>query len=1037
MPKEIGNRPVLFLAHSEYDALSRRYQGQDLIPDEDVFEPRTFLPEDWLRLLPRESKLIINLMMDPLNPDVLEDIWAAHGDLLEWETRVTDQLAMFTEEDPVSRALREREHDAIRIDGLPQQVLHTFARNLPHQPRPVFFRMRYSPDMNDFQAHVRLLMDSGSGPEGIVTRILEGGSFAFSSISSISGLDQAVGEQLGHPRMPTWLDDGARILVIPDSHNVLARPVIIPLRQREDGKLEFYLPRQPGARPEGAQAELVHSGALTERFHIKQIYKLIEKAVQTARDAGKRPMIVFDIDGTVANARAFTRRVFEEFLDAYQRLAAKKTGPLPATTWQIEGLPREIRGLAQGYLDFKRRESDTNEYDVISALSEFIEVYNSINNEAAQEIRAIYETYKQTHEPFPWNSVEMLESLKIHDPYVMALAAAHFELNFFNSVRRLDKEPIEGTIQLIRYLQHLYPDLATVSLTLRDAHDDNLPDGRSSSEVWFARHGIWNQNSVLLRLEERRFIDFSATAFQRGGNEPNKSDLLRRFLDAHPDLQPVAFLENDRKHTNEYLKLGYSTIVVRVDANDAPPHQPPDSNGILILSADQLKGAINATLEPDFIRALNQKAIDIAGKAWEPMMLRWHAAVAKGIQPVVILDIDDTLMMTSNRTRRILEKFLREDWLLTHPGHEWTLDVIEGFTLSQIEYGIPATIRNAGLDALGPEFESGFKDYFLRHFLSNEFLGEDLPRRGAVKFVRDLLAIGTHIVYLTGRTRDDMGEGTIESLRQAGFPIDEPGVELIMREDHAETDSAFKARVLRKAVGGGALVGFGDNESENIVRVLEISPGTTVYIVGDRHSPNAPDTPSEAIPIADFTGEIGPPPQRTRAMTGDDLRRQGTRAAEKLMHLLGRIGSDISFNQTDGGMDYGNRIEANILELVRDALPLLDEFEALHPLHPKSVAFITKLNELVLNFRDGMSSFNNLLAEVNSRANRSFTTLPGPSGISQIIEANRNTPARASRGSARRSSERHRTGRPAGLRSTRLPHRLPRFLRARTGVARA
>lgn len=1007
MTTPAGNRPVIFLGHEDYLSLLSRHRENGGNPDKDVFEPKPFSQGDWMRLLALSSHQVINFMLDPLDPLGLTDIWETHRAILELEAKGKgkEQLSFFVNEDPLTKMLREQDDDnAISIYGLQYNVMRSFIANLPKLP-PLFFRARYNPTRNELEAHIRLVRGHGAEPEDIAAQMVQSGTWTF---SSISGFDIAVADQLTHPKIPAWLAEGARILVVSNSHNVLARPEFLPMGQSEDGRTEFWKPKRPGAGAEGAQIELIHSGNLIERFHIKQIRALFRRAYDIAKKAGRRPAIVFDIDGTVANARGFTLRVFEEFVDMYARLAKRTPGPLPDIATIEDELPaydmqaslkvlgvhdNDILGLAQGYLDFKMRESPSNDYDAATALREFVAVLNAISPETAERLRSTYETYKLDHKPNAWNNVEMLKKLGVTDQYLLALAAAHFEHNFFAPVRRLDKEPIEGTVQFIRMLQNEFPDLVTIALTLRDAHDDNLPDGRSSSEVWFRKIGIWNENSVLVRLEKRSFINFSADAFKAGGNEPNKGELLQNHLSRNPDVHPAMLFENDPRHANDLLRLfPYQILVVRVDAEDMPPHSPEDSNGIFVLRADQLRETLRYTLEPELAEELNRKAITIKGEAWEPMMARWHAAVAAGIQPAVVFDIDDTLLMTSNRSRMTLENYLKEVWLPSHPEHDWTLDVIQGFTMSQVEYGIPAMLKASGLDGLGPEFEKGFTVYFLKNFLSNAYLGEDIPRLNAVAFVKKLHDMGTRIIYLTGRTQDDMGEGTIAALRDAGFPLDGASAELVMREDHNESDFDFKARVLKETIGSGDLIALLDNEPENLIRTLELAPGVAVYLVGDKHTSNAPRPPAEAIPIADFSGKIGPPQPRQKPMIGEVFRKKGADAAREFIHQLNMLYSD--FNLMYGyGADHIDHLRSSMRENANMAAAMLGDIIALHPSHPVARAFIERINKFIRTEKKGLVHFDDLLNLVSSNSGRSFTTIQGPEGIERMIDAKQGIPA--------------------------------------------
>ncbi len=996
----IESKPVIFLGHEEYLRLSERYIVTGGNPDQDTFEPVKFPLANWLRLLSSAQYRVAGLLNDPLNPAMLDNIVKTNRELSDQELGVTDQLPLMPNKDEIWNSLMDDE--VVSVDGVPYNILRSFMNNIPHLP-PLFLRIIFNPTSGDWRADCRLCMGYCVEPEDIAAQMVQSGTWTY---SALRGFDSAIGEAIQHPRISEWIEAGARILVVAGRNPLLARPVLLPMR-RTGNVTEFWKPRSPGAVPEGSPAALIHSSGLNERLNLRQIMKRIDRAVELARAAGKKPLFVYDIDGTVANAREFTRLVFEEFLDMYQRLAKNKPSDLTGLIQKTRGLKaddmktaliasgitdKEMRGLAQGHWDFRKRESSTNAYDAVQALREFLDAYAAINSKTALRLKTAYEALKQMQEPSAWNNVEMLKQLEITDPFVALLASAHFERNFFSSVRRLDKKPIKGTVQLIRYLQSKYPDLIAVSLTLRDAHDDNLPDGRSSSKVWFAKIGMWTDQSILLRLEERHYINFTAEAFKAGGNEPSKGDLLQGFLSKHPDVHPIMILENDPKHTNGYQDLfPHEVIVVRVDAKDSPPYSPPDTNGVFIFRADQLEEALQSTLSPAVISSLNERAITFEGDAWEPMMLRWHAAVAAGIQPVAVLDIDDTLLLTAKRARIVLQKFLEEIWIPEHPEHSWAAEVVGEFTPSQVEYGVPATLKAAGLDGLGLEFERAFKPYFLERFLSNEFLGEDPVRPGALGLVGKLHAIGTRIIYLTGRTKDDMGEGTVAALVRAGFPLDDASATLVMREDHDEPDSVFKARVLKEQVGDGALIAIFDNEPQNLIDAGRLSPGTSLYLVGDKHSPEAPEPPIEAVTIGDFLGEIGPQPPRMRPVVGQELRDNGAKAADELIDTLTRMFSDHQL-MYGFGADYKDRIEVTMTANALHAGAIMSQMMGLHRSHPTARAFIGRINEKLRAMPGGLPHFEELLHLADWRTKNWITALWGRQGIELLVDAEKGVP---------------------------------------------
>jgi hypothetical protein len=129
----------------------------------------------------------------------------------------------------------------------------------------------------------------------------------------------------------------------------------------------------------------------------------------------------------------------------------------------------------------------------------------------------------------------------------------------------------------------------------------------------------------------------------------------------------------------------------------------------------------------------------------------------------------------------------------------------------------------------------------MARFFSNEYVRFDTPLADAPLFFGGLHARGVHIVYLTGRSAEEMGEGTLRALRIHGFPIDPIRwrTTLIMKEgtnkalitpDMSEedrrtalkrSDEAFKREAFARIRDMGTVVASIDNEPGNVNRLYD------------------------------------------------------------------------------------------------------------------------------------------------------------------------------------------------------------------------
>lgn len=167
-------------------------------------------------------------------------------------------------------------------------------------------------------------------------------------------------------------------------------------------------------------------------------------------------------------------------------------------------------------------------------------------------------------------------------------------------------------------------------------------------------------------------------------------------------------------------------------------------------------------------------------------------------------------------------------------------------------YEITDTARSLGvtnaaaLEAINAHWQA--------RFFTSEYALEDEPLAGAAAYVRSALSRGATVVYLTGRNRPGMGQGTEESLRRHGFPApDGATVLLVMKDDATEKDSLYKDRALGEIVDAfGSVVAAFENEPRNLNVFARRYPAAMLIFVDTRHSP-APDLPdASASWVKDF-----------------------------------------------------------------------------------------------------------------------------------------------------------------------------------------
>jgi hypothetical protein len=149
------------------------------------------------------------------------------------------------------------------------------------------------------------------------------------------------------------------------------------------------------------------------------------------------------------------------------------------------------------------------------------------------------------------------------------------------------------------------------------------------------------------------------------------------------------------------------------------------------------------------------------------------------------------------------------------------------------------------------------KDFWRERFFTSEYCRDDLPIAGARDFLRAVLKAGGHVLYITGR-HEEMRSGTLESFRNAGFPLpDGKSVELWLKPKLEDDDDAWKevchAR-LRKLRGIACAF---DNEPTHVNAYKRSFPDAQVVHLDTDHSRRPVDVLAEIPSIHDFVMERG------------------------------------------------------------------------------------------------------------------------------------------------------------------------------------
>lgn len=209
-----------------------------------------------------------------------------------------------------------------------------------------------------------------------------------------------------------------------------------------------------------------------------------------------------------------------------------------------------------------------------------------------------------------------------------------------------------------------------------------------------------------------------------------------------------------------------------------------------------------------------------------------ESLVQKDAHPVVLMDIDDTLLSTTFRHIRIMNEFVKQPHIGARFGRESKLAAEA--PPSKVLYSITDTARNLGIS--DESFLNELRDFWFRRFFKNAYILEDQPIEGAPKYCWRLIQSGAILVYLTGRD-ETMREGSLQSLRQHEFPLPNDGnVQLILKPAFETPDWDFKVAALRSASALGEVAAGFENEPGHINLFQETFPQGLMIFVDSRHS---------------------------------------------------------------------------------------------------------------------------------------------------------------------------------------------------------
>ena len=221
-------------------------------------------------------------------------------------------------------------------------------------------------------------------------------------------------------------------------------------------------------------------------------------------------------------------------------------------------------------------------------------------------------------------------------------------------------------------------------------------------------------------------------------------------------------------------------------------------------------------------------------------------ATRRAERPVLIFDLDGTLYDNRPRTLRIAHAFAAS----LGDGYARDAQIILGLSAQQLMYRLDDTLRAHGVSEDVVKLAS--RRWFER-FFTDAACADDVPVRGAAPFGQRCFHRGATVVYLTGRDIPGMLVGTVRTLRDDGFPIGQPRVELVLKPTFEEDDTGFKRRMLDPMNELGTIVATFENEPANANLFHHRWPESHAVLLDTQSAPGAPPLEPACIRVPDFS----------------------------------------------------------------------------------------------------------------------------------------------------------------------------------------
>lgn len=222
-------------------------------------------------------------------------------------------------------------------------------------------------------------------------------------------------------------------------------------------------------------------------------------------------------------------------------------------------------------------------------------------------------------------------------------------------------------------------------------------------------------------------------------------------------------------------------------------------------------------------------------------------AKTRGVDPLVVMDLDGTLYNNAVRTLRILQEFAH----LHATDYPDITAAVDGLASGDMAYKVEETLRRVGVQ--DQAVLRHVERFWGERFFTNAYVVYDLPAAGAVQFVERVHQAGAVPVYLTGRDAPNMLLGTLTALQRDGFPVGTVDTRIILKDDFKTPDARYKSSVVEHLRRIGEVVAVFDNEPGLCNLFHEAFPDALVVWLRTSWAPDPPPLADGIAELRDFS----------------------------------------------------------------------------------------------------------------------------------------------------------------------------------------